>query len=113
MLDVLSKNGFELASAEDQHPVEALAADRADESLGKGVGTWRANGCADDPDPLGAEDLVEAGCENLASRSLTRNLTGRTRSANTIVRLRACWTTHAPTGLVVTPVTQTRRVSTR
>jgi|SRR5664280_3872711 len=42
---------------------------------------------------------------NLASRSRIRNLTGSTRSASTMLRFRACWATHAPLGLAVTPAT--------
>ena len=49
MLDVLSKDGFELTPGEDQHSVETLAADRAEESFGESVGTWRPNGRSDDP----------------------------------------------------------------
>jgi len=49
--------------AEDQHALEALPADRADEALGEGVGPWRSNRRADDPDPLRSEDLVEPGRE--------------------------------------------------
>ena len=60
MIDVLGEDGFELTPVEDQHPVEALPTDRADEALGKGVGPRGSDRRADDPDPLGAEDLVEA-----------------------------------------------------
>jgi len=42
---------------------------------------------------------------NLASRSRTRNLIGRARSVSSMLRLRACWVTHDPTGLVETPAT--------
>ncbi len=91
VIDVLGDDRFELPPVEDQHPVEALAADRADESLSEGVGPWGSDRRADDPDPLRSQDLVEAGGD-LAPLSLTRNRTGRARLASTIVRLRACWT---------------------
>ena len=38
VIDVLSKDGFELVPVKDQHPVEALPTDGADEALRKGVG---------------------------------------------------------------------------
>ena len=63
MVDVLSEDGFELTSVEDQHPVETLAADGADEALGKGVGPRGSDRRADDPDAHRTEDLVEAGRE--------------------------------------------------
>ncbi len=40
-----------------------------------------------------------------------RNLTAFASSASSIERLRACWVTHAATGLAVTPAIRTRRVS--
>jgi len=63
VIDVLGQGGFELTSVEDQQAVEALPTDRADEAFDEGVGPRGTDRCADDPDPLGAEDLVEAGCE--------------------------------------------------
>src|ERR1035441_8362349 len=56
-------HGSEVTSADDQHPVEALPADRADEALGEGIGTRSSVRCAGDPGALGAKDLVEAGRE--------------------------------------------------
>ena len=111
MVDVLCEDGFELTPVEDQHPVETLAADGADEALGKSVGARGSDRRADGPDPLGAEHFVETGRE-LGVWSRTRNLTGSVRSASTMVRFRACWTTQASTGLAATPLTYTRRVST-
>ena len=48
---------------------------------------------------------------NLASRSRMRNVTAFAWSASSIERLRACWVTHAATGLAVMPAIRTRRVS--
>jgi hypothetical protein len=48
---------------------------------------------------------------NLASRSRIKNFLGRACSARTKLRLRACWVTHSPTGLVVMPPKWMRRVS--
>ena len=63
VVDVLSEDGFELTPVEDQHPVETLAADGADEALGKGVGSRGSDRRADGPDPLGAKHFVETGRE--------------------------------------------------
>jgi len=38
LLDVLGEHGFEVAAAEDEHPVEAFASDGADCALADGVG---------------------------------------------------------------------------
>ena len=59
MLDVLGEHDFEVASPEDEHPVQALAPNRADESLGDGVGPRRPDGRLDDPAALCGEDRVE------------------------------------------------------
>lgn len=63
VLDVLMDDGSEVASAEDEHPVQTFTTDGADEAFGESVGTrcpdWSANG----PDALGGEDLVESGSE--------------------------------------------------
>jgi len=48
---------------EDQHPVEALTADGADEALGEGVGSGSSDRGADDVDTFRLEDIVEAGDE--------------------------------------------------
>jgi len=72
MLDLPGENGFKLTPGEDQHLVEALTADGTHESLGGGIRPWSPNRCADDADPHGAEDLVEAGDElrvSVAARS--------------------------------------------
>jgi hypothetical protein len=38
VLDVFGEHGFEMTSVEDQHSVKALPTDRADETLGEGIG---------------------------------------------------------------------------
>src|SRR4029450_10459689 len=45
---------------------------------------------------------------NFGSRSRIKNLPCLMRSAKSMSRLRACWVTHAPVGLVVTPRMWTR-----
>jgi hypothetical protein len=48
--------------------------------------------------------------QNLASRSRSRKRTRRPRSCRASSRLRACWVTHRPLGLAVTPARWPRRV---
>jgi hypothetical protein len=60
--------------------------------------------------PSVRKHLVEAGGQLRVSVQM-RNVTACERSARTELRLRACWVTHAPTGLAVTPERRTRRVS--
>jgi len=57
--DVGAKRALELAAAEDQHPVEAIAPHRADEAFGDSVGLRGLHRCSDDRDALASKDLVE------------------------------------------------------
>ena len=59
VLDVDAQHALEVAAVEDQQPVEAVAADGADEALGDGVCLRCPHGRLDDPDAAGAEHLVE------------------------------------------------------
>ncbi len=59
MVDVHAKHPLELSAAEDQDPVEAVAADGADPALRERVGLRRPERCADDLDALASEDLIE------------------------------------------------------
>src|SRR6266513_6243693 len=54
---------FEVAAAEDQEPVEALAADAANPALGVRPRLRRPHRRLDHPDPFRAEDLVELASE--------------------------------------------------
>src|SRR5438093_763216 len=60
---------FEVTAAEDQQPVETLAADGADEALRVGVGLWRADRSVDDSDPrpLGPVSSPSAHAGSLAA----------------------------------------------
>ena len=101
MLDILGEDDFELTPGEDQHPVEALPTDRADEALGAGIGPWGSNRVR--MVRIRSERKTSSEPEvKLASRSRTKNRMWRVLSASTMVRLRAYWTTHAPVGLAVT-----------
>jgi hypothetical protein len=54
---------LEVAAVDDQNPVETLAAEGADPTLGIGVRIWGSDRRADDPHPLAAEDVIESETE--------------------------------------------------
>ena len=93
----------------DQEMVQALPAYGANPALGNGVGVRRLNRRADD---LGAGScqMSSKARVNLLSRSRIRNRTTGASSASATAWLRACWATHAPVGLAVTPARCTRRL---
>jgi hypothetical protein len=57
--DVDAEDGFEVATVEDQQPVETLRTDGSDEALGDGVRSRRPHRRLLGPDALAAENLVE------------------------------------------------------
>jgi hypothetical protein len=57
---VLGQYAFKMPTTNDQHPVEALATDGADEILGESVGPWCLCWGADYANAFGIEVLVEA-----------------------------------------------------
>jgi hypothetical protein len=57
--DVGREDSFEVASVHDQDPVEALAAYGADPAFDERVRARCPHRCADDPDAVGAEHLIE------------------------------------------------------
>jgi hypothetical protein len=59
--DVGFKDGLEVAAPEDEGAIEALSTERADEPLGECVCKRSLDRCAQDPQTLGAEHLIEAG----------------------------------------------------
>jgi hypothetical protein len=63
MSNVGDKHVLEVAAADDQQPVETLAADAADPALGVGARLRRPHRRLDDADAFGAEDLVELAAE--------------------------------------------------
>ncbi len=106
VLDVASQDRLEVAAAEDEEPVETLGADGADEPLGVGVGSGCAHGRGDDSDAFAAEHLVEPQGE-LAVAVVDQE----PHPLEPVkLRLRACWVTQAPLGLVVQPANWTRRL---
>jgi hypothetical protein len=60
---------LEVAAVDDQNPVEALAAEGADPSLGVRIRIRSSDRCPDDPHALAAEDLVAEAPLNFLSRS--------------------------------------------
>ena len=59
VVDVDVEHAFEVATVEDQQPVEALGADCSDETFGDCVRLGRPDGCLKNSDLFAAEDLVE------------------------------------------------------
>ena len=105
VVDVDVEHVFELTAAEGQDPVEALVADSANPALGVRVGVRCLDWGADDGDALGAENLVEGGAElvvTVVDEEPVRLLA--------FARLRACWATQRPSGLLVHATYSTRRV---
>jgi hypothetical protein len=92
VVDVVAEHAFEVTPVEDQQPVQAFGAHGADEAL---------------------RDRVRPGRPHrrlyLLSRSRIRKRTSC--SAKSRPRLRACWVTQGPVGLVVQPASQTRRLA--
>ncbi len=52
VLNVLMGDSFEVAAAEDQHPVQTLTSDSPDEALSESVNTGGSNRSSDRPDSL-------------------------------------------------------------
>jgi hypothetical protein len=63
VLDVPPEDVLQVATADDQQPVQALGADGADPTLGVGVGVGRLDRREQHLGALGAEDVVEAAGE--------------------------------------------------
>jgi hypothetical protein len=63
MARIDAKHVFELAAAEDEQPVEALATHAADPALGVCVRVRCPDGGADHGDPFALEDVIEAAAE--------------------------------------------------
>ena len=85
---VLGQHLLEMAATEDQHPVETLTTDSADEALGEGIGLW----CYDWVRMIRAPSASETSSKrdvNLVSGSRTGNRTGCGPSASTMLRFLA------------------------
>jgi hypothetical protein len=87
VLDVPMDDGFEVASAEDEHPIQTFTSDSADEALSEGVCTGRLDRSSDRPDAIGPKDLVESGSElgvAIADQEFDRPGTLRAASAGNV-----------------------------
>ena len=100
--DVLPQNRLELPARDDQNAVETFTPGAADPALGVRLRPWRRDRRLDQPESLRTKDLLEGG-RDLLSRSRIKIRCLCFCSARVIVRLRACWTTQAPSGLAVMP----------
>ena len=104
VLEIVANDTGEMAPVPEQGPVEALAADRADEAFAAGARTGvRITRIASDAKTV-SKVLVY-----FASRSRIRN--ENRSSSPAMARFRPCWATQDPCGLRVTPATWTRRVA--
>jgi hypothetical protein len=98
--DVDAEDVLELAAAENQESVEALPAYAADPTFSIGIRVRGLDWRSDDLDAFAAEDAVERTAD-FVSRSWIRKRGREPRSSRSISRLRACWSIHAVSGLLV------------
>ena len=63
VVDIDPKHLLQVTSPDDEEPVKALGADRADPALGIGVRSGRPDGCEQHLGAFGAEHVVEAAAE--------------------------------------------------
>jgi hypothetical protein len=106
--DVLAQNRLKLLAGDDQDSVETFTPDAADPALGVRFRPWRSDWGLDQPESLRTKDLVDGGRE-FAVAVADQDPMPLPLLARVIVRLRACWTTQAPSGLAVMPARYTRR----
>ena len=59
VVDVVDNESFELVLVPDDGSVEKVASDRSDPALSEGVRDWCSNGCFEDGEFFGSEDLIE------------------------------------------------------
>jgi hypothetical protein len=100
---------LEMAAPDDQQPVQAFSADRANPPFRVGVRVGRLHGVRSTSAPSDRNTSSKLRV-NFASRSRRRKRTCRPWSPSTSMRLRACWATQPPSGLAVTPARCTRRM---
>ena len=60
VLDVFVDDGFEMSTAEDEHPIQTFTSDGPDKPFSKGICTGCPDRGVDDPNAFGTEDLIEA-----------------------------------------------------
>ena len=97
MPDVVAKDCFEMVTAENERPVEALFSDGPYPPLRDRVRVRRSHRCLDHLDTFAGEHLVEAGGELRVAIS-DQNRNDRPCSVRSPARLRATWVTKDPLG---------------
>src|SRR5258708_9795839 len=105
VLGVLGQDVAKMLLAEDQHVVEAVAAERPDEPLREKVRLRRPDRRLDHPRAVPGGDAVERRGE--LAVPVTDQEPELARSPRSMRRLRACWTVQAPAGWAVMPRTCT------
>ena len=112
MPDIDAQDAIELASAEDEQPVQALPPQAADPApmCAFAFGAWSGVRMTLIPSLWKAASKARP---NFASRSWIRNRGCRPRSSRSMSRLRACWTIQAPSGLLVEAMYSIRRLPMR
>jgi hypothetical protein len=89
-----------MATPEDKRAIKALTPKRANEPLRERVRKRSLDRRAHDPEPLGAEYLIEA---DHVLRITIADEEAEGQLSHSATRLRACWLTQEVTGLGVTP----------
>src|SRR5947207_14446201 len=107
--DVDAEDLVELAAADDQYPVEALAVNTAHPALHEAFAFGARTGVRMTL-MFSLSRRASKARGNFASRSWIRNRTCRSRSSSSMSRLRACCSTHAVFGLLVRATYSTRRL---
>jgi hypothetical protein len=108
--DVDAEDMLELASTEDQEPIEALSTDATDPALRVGVRVWSLDRRADDRNVFALWKMASKARLNFVSRSWIRNRNGCS-SPSFMTRLRACWATQRPSGFELQATYSIRRVA--
>jgi hypothetical protein len=101
---------LEVAAVDDQDPVQALAAEGAEPTLGVGVRVWGSDGRADDLHVLAAKDLIESVTE-FAVAVVEQEPEGLLPVGEEHQQFRACCATQRRSGLFVLVTNSIRRRS--
>src|SRR5713226_9015784 len=109
VVDVDAEHLLELSPADDQDPVEAVAADGADQRSANAFACGARNGVRMISTPSLRKTSSKARL-NLLSRSWIRNRADVARSESDQASCRACWVVQRPSGFAVQPAKCTRRV---
>jgi hypothetical protein len=110
MAGIDAKHALELAPAEDEQPVEALATHAADPALGVGIRVRCLYGRTDHSHFFATEDVIEAAAK-LGVAIVDQEAERLLAIVEVISRLRACWATQSPVGLGVQATNSIRRLS--